>query len=225
MRTFVDVMAAPTGAIETIRNRGRAWFPIAAKVLAAVVFWVWYFQVIDLEWFKEQVVFAGNKIPPEARATVDELMTTKVLTVSSLISDLVIMTLVLVVMTTYLWVIGRDVRGTRPKLRQWAALVSWASVPTFLVTLATALLVYLRNGTVLPTDIDPTSFNSLFIGAGPTSEWALWATSFSVVHLWTLGIVTLGFRQWTGRSWSTSAAVVCAPVVIGYAFWAFQIAH
>jgi hypothetical protein len=224
MRRFVDVMVAPSSAIEAIRHRGRAWFPMLAKVLAAAVLWTWYFQKLDLEWFKEQVVFAGNKIPPEARAAVDELITRRLLTFGTLVSEVVVLILIFALLSTYLWLVGRDIRGKRPPFRQWAALVAWSSAPTFLVAAGMVMIVLARGGAVLPTDIDPTTLNALFVGAGPTSKWAVWATSFSLVHVWVLGFITAGFRQWTGRSWSTSLTVVVAPVVIACAVWAMWIA-
>jgi Yip1 domain len=224
MRTFVDVMVAPNTAIETIRYSRRTWFPIVAKALAVSLLWAWYFQTIDLEWFKEQVVFAGNQIPPEARAAVDELFTRRILIVGSLVSELVLLALILAVLSTYLWFAGRDVRGRRPPFRQWVALVAWSSAPTFLVMAAMAIIVIARDGAVLPTELDPTTLNALVVGAGPTSKWAMWATSFSIVHLWVFAFIAIGFRHWTGRSWATSAAVVVSPAAIAYTLWAAWIA-
>jgi hypothetical protein len=224
MQMFVAVLVAPSAAIVAVRLHGRAWFPIVAKALVAVVLWAWYFHTIDLEWFKEQVVFAGNRIPPEARAAIDELFTRRFLTVSAVVSELVLLALILAGLSTYLWLAGRDVRGKRVPFRQWVALVAWSSAPTFLVAAAMALIVLARGGEVLPTDLDPTTVNALFVGAGPTSEWAMWATSFSIIHVWVLGFIAAGFRQWTGRSWATSLAVVVSPVAIAYTLWAVWIA-
>lgn len=224
IRTFTDVITAPRTAVETIRHRGRAWLPIVAKALAIVALWLWYFHAIDLEWFKDEVVFQGQQVPPEARAAIDELMTRQLLTVGAIVSDLIMVAVILVSMTAYLWVVGRDNRGKRPPFRQWLALVAWSSAPTFLVTIATVLIVLARGGEVLPTELDPTTLNTLIIGAAPTSKWALWATSFSLVHVWSLGIMSLAFRQWTGRSWSTSIAFVTAPAVFACVMWAAWIA-
>lgn len=224
IRTFLDVMVAPASAIEAIRHHRRAWFPMLVKLVTVTLLWTWYFQSVDLEWLKEQVVFAGNQIPPEARATVDELFTRRILIVGSLLSELVLLSVIVVLLGTYLWIAGRDLRGRRAPFRQWLALVAWSSAPTLLVTVAMALIAIARGGQVLPTELDPTTLN-VVVGAGPTSPWVTWATSFNIVHVWVLAFLATGFRHWTGRAWSVSVAAVVTPVVAAYALWAAWIAR
>lgn len=224
LRRAIDMLTAPSAALAATRADGRAWFPLLTKLLIVTLFWVWYFRVVDFEWFKEQEIFASGEVPAEARATLEELLTPRFLAVSTLSTELAGMAGVVLGLSIYLWAFGRDRDGARLGLRPWLALVAWSGIPTILVWLAMTAIMTLRDRLVLPEQLDPTSLNSLVLELGPHHPWAGWAASLSLVHLWSAALLVLGVRQWTGASWRRATVLVAAPLLLLVGGWAAAIA-
>lgn len=216
----------PRKAFAELDARPRFWWPLLVVAIASAVVNYWYTAAVDLEWLADIQLRAN---PLTQNMTSDELARMAQRSAANQgasailngVVTLLILPLIMLASALYYSIAGK-VTGAERSYRHWLALSAWASIPTLLVLLASAIvLLTASTNQISQSDLQPLSFNSLFLHREPGDPGFTLLTSLNLIQLVSIYLATVGVRVWTGRSWLFSAIFVALPYVLLYGIWAF----
>ena len=67
------------------------------------------------------------------------------------------------------------------------------------------------------------SINNLLLNAPPGDPWFRWGSSLTLLNLWMLVLMSIGYSRWTGASMVKSTIIACLPWVLIFGIWAVKI--
>ena len=225
---LVDIIAAPAKAFDEIRAHPRwLWWPLAITVALAVGAFAFYFTWVDFDWLIEDVV--RTSVPPGGDPATAEAIRSFMspgVQIASTAVGIVLFTLVVyAVQSVYLHLVNKVAGDPSLRFGQWFAFSAWTAFPTVFQSLAMLVVIFMASSNQLGQyELNPLSFQSLFMHAEPGTSWATWGSSLSLVTLWVIGLMIYGFSRWTGSSLPKSALFVATPWVLVYGIWAAVIA-
>jgi hypothetical protein len=206
---------SPNAFFAELKQKPRIIFPIALLAVASTVLALWYFQVADIDWMREQMFAADPrmaKMPEAQRAQAMEMtgkiMSRGVLSVITPIGTAISLVAISAISALYFMLAGK-VTNVKLKFEQWLSLVAWVSLPALLNTVAGAITLGMQSSPVqlMQTDLQPLSLNELIFHR----------------HLGEPGytlLISIGIKAWSERSWAYSAVVTLLPYVVIYGIWA-----
>jgi hypothetical protein len=214
-----NVFTSPNDAFAVIRERPGVFLPVLVLIVGYAAVSFLYMNKVDLPWFMEQQMAAGNPDMSDAqREQAAQQAASLSPNVYGAIGAITTPAFVfLIIFVTALYYTGVSfVTHDGIRLKQWFALVCWCQLPTTLGLLAQ--IVNLSVGDVrfmLQDEINPISFGNLLsidrqgativqrilLGMDPT---ALWAVVLSVI----------GYQAWTKSSLAKAGAVVLGPLAV-----------
>jgi len=123
----------------------------------------------------------------------------------------------------------RNTRVVRPKVtrvplgfKYWFTMVCWTSLAGLLSIIIGAILLLLSDTPqVSPGVLAPLSLNELLLHRPIGSPGQGLLDTLSIPSLLTWGLMIIGVRTWSQRSWEFSAAFVLVPIAVIASIWAF----
>jgi hypothetical protein len=217
----VALATAPSSAFAELRERPRFWFPLVISIVATVVMGYWYYSVVDVEWLKANV-FGANPNPDAAKhAAAMAMMTRTTLLWSSVVGALIITPIFLLIQALLLWLAAK---ATKVSLgfKHWFTMACWTSLTGLLgFVVAAILLIMSDTNQIAPGVTTALSLNELVFHKPMGSPGQGLLDAISIPSLLSWGLMIIGVRTWTQRSWGFSAAFVLVPIVVIFAIWAF----
>lgn len=216
---ITNILTAPREAFAALRERPTFLVPMLALILGNCALIVWYYSEVDIAWLMEtSLQMSGREVPPEVleqtrRAT--ENIPRAAFGASAAVSSALVIVIVLLLMAGYLAFVSM-LANDGFRFRQWLSLVSWSSFPVVFGVIASAVNLAVSNITfLLATEINPLTLASIF---GTAREGGGMLRSMlqyvDVTSLWSLGLMTYGYRLWTGKPLALSFAIVAAPLAV-----------
>ncbi|HBK55382.1 MAG TPA: hypothetical protein DDZ76_03725 [Xanthomonadales bacterium] len=226
---FIDMFAAPGKAIDGIRSHlAWFWWPLLVVLLASAAIVAGYMVWVDFEWLIDQTVRMA--VPPGGDPAIAEsvrkFMNPTMMIASGLVGLVLGTGVIHLLLAVYLHLVNKVVGDPAGGFGQWFVLSVWAALPPGLFSaLSSALVIATAESNQLPQDaLNPLSLQSLIIHAEPATAWYGWGNALTVLNLWLIGLLTLGFMRWTGVSLGKSLVFVAAPWVLIFGGWAAVIA-
>jgi len=220
---MTDIIAAPGKALEQVKQHTSwLWWPLIIGIGLAAATFAYYYSWVDFSWLVEETI---RGLPAESRAesadAVRQFMKpgqTMWITVASI----VVMTLIIyTIQAVYLHLANKMTSGAEIRFGQWFAFSVWVNFVSIFSSLAALAVILMADSTQLAsTSLQPLSLNALLVHAAPGEPWATWASSLSLVSLWTIFLSALGFGLWTGASTVKSWVVALLPWVLIFGIWA-----
>lgn len=220
---MTDIIAAPGKALEQVKQHTSwLWWPLIIGIGLAAATFAYYYSWVDFSWLVEETI---RGLPAESRAesadAVRQFMKpgqTMWITVASI----VVMTLIIyTIQAVYLHLANKMTSGAEIRFGQWFAFSVWVNFVSVFSSLAALAVILMADSTQLAsTSLQPLSLNALLVHAAPGEPWATWASSLSLVSLWTIFLSALGFGLWTGASTVKSWVVALLPWVLIFGIWA-----
>lgn len=220
---LVNVFAAPTQALGSLRSQQRSWFPLFLLMGLWIVFWYWYYKSVNFTWLLNHFIeLETQKVPADQHQAVTQRITGMkpgaFITLSSLLVIIVLL-LVAVVTSTYFVIVSAFLDHDY-RFRHWFALIIWASTPSLFSILVMVLNFTLaHDGRIAPENLNPLSFANL-LGLQSGNRYTSLLGGLDLTSVWSWGLLTLGFRLWTQRSWTQSLVIVMIPPIAIYGTWA-----
>lgn len=219
-QNLIDIIASPTAAFVSIKQKPTILFPLLLVVLSTVSIQTGYFLIADPGFIVDQLVeqaMASNPGAPEGQIREAYAgISPTTLAVSAGGATFVLLLLILSLNAWYLSFMSKF-SFNQLGWRSWMALVCWTSVPTIFVAIAAwASMLSIPNGLITLNDINPLSLQALLQPETPNTM----LQSMTVVQFWTMALLVLGYRNWTGKTTVASAVIVLAPYVLIYGIWA-----
>jgi hypothetical protein len=215
---------SPFTAFAELRERPRFWFPLLAVVLSSAAMLVWYYSVVDIEWFKD-ALYGNNadfqKMPEAQRDQAMAFIGRNTLLIMGVITIFIIIPGFYLLSALY-YLLAAKVTKVPLGFKHWFTLTCWSALPALLGTVVGAIFLLIReNDQVGPGILQPLGLNELVfhrpLGSG--AQGFLDALSIPGLLGWILA--TIGVRAWTQRSWLFCTIFVLIPVVLLYGIWGF----
>lgn len=220
---MTDIIASPSKAFDHIKDHTSwLWWALLANLLLSMAVFGYYYSWVDFQWMVEETI---RNVPPEDRAESAEYIrnfmkpgTTMIFTLGAI----VVFTFALYTLhAVYLNLANKMTVGASIKFGQWFSFTSWVNFIGIFASLSALIVILMAdNNQLASTDLQPLSFNALFVHAAPGETWATWATSLSLLSIWSIFLTALGFRRWTGASKIKSWVIAVLPWVVIFGLWA-----
>ncbi|MBL4574314.1 MAG: YIP1 family protein [Gammaproteobacteria bacterium] len=220
--TAINILVAPSEAIAEIQQRPTKLFPLALALIGTAVSLIWYFSIVDFAWYVDDVLAIQN-IPEdrleesrEAMLSLSQNMFMLIGVVGGTVFTLVFYTL----QSTYLALISAFT-GDGQKFSRWFSLVCWTSLPVLLGIAGMMMTILMSpNGQLSATELNPLTLRNLGMGSDNNSLNALLDFS-NLAMIWSIGLLTMGYKQWQGSSLIKALAVITTPYLLIASIWAF----
>jgi hypothetical protein len=216
----------PRKAFVEIGERPRYWFPLLVLVIATTGISMWYLSVVDLSWMMDQQLRSNASITSRlndqqitelVKAAADRRVLQIVVTgiFTPIVLGLAFMFAALLSLLT------AKVTNVQYGYRHWFSLACWASLPTVLASIASALvLATASSAQISQADLQPLSFNSLiFHRESGTPGYAV-LSYVHVLYLWSMFLSVFAVKVWSRRSWLFSFLFAMWPTLLVGAIWA-----
>lgn len=218
----LNILTSPEEAFIALKEKPSKLFPLLLIVVLNALVLTWYFNIVDYEWFVDDILSADT-ISEEERAEARENMLA--LSINSfalfgVIGGSAAIIVINLLQAAYLSLVAA-IRGDRFKFNHWFSLVCWAGLPVLLTIAGSAITILLTpNGQLSAYQLDPFTLYNLGITSNTSSVQSL-TQSISLTAFWSLGLTTVGHRQWTHVSWTRSILIVVSPYLCILSIWGF----
>jgi hypothetical protein len=214
----VALVTDPKGAIREIEARPRFLFPLLVTLLVSLAMTFWYFNIVDFDWLIDATIRSSPRtknFTEEQIAAASKVMTRGVLTWTSLIA--VPFVLVIFRLLEALWYsLAGKITKVQRSYKQWFALANWTSLPGILAVLP-AIPTLLTSKSVqmdAASAISPLSLNELFFHRPMGDPAYQLFTSLNLIQIFTMFLVVLAIKMWSGRSWLFALTYGLLPLVV-----------
>ena len=107
---------------------------------------------------------------------------------------------------------------------QWFSFAAWtAFVGVFASIAAFITMLVADSNQITAESLQVLSMNNLLIHASPGDPWFRWGSSLTLINLWMLVLMSIGYARWTGASTVKSAIIACLPWVLIFGIWAAMV--
>jgi len=223
---MVDIVAAPGRALDAVKpHTSWLWWPLLISVLLTCAAFTYYFSWVDFDWLVDETI---ADLPAENRAeAADGVRAFMAPTRSTVITCafIVILTfLIYAIQATYLHVVTKLATSAEVRYGQWFNFSAWTAFVNVIGAIAIFVVIFLADNNRLGQDeLSPFSMNSLFIHARMGDPWFNWGNSLSLVNIWILFLMSMGYARWTGSSIIKSTIIAVLPWALIFGVWAVLI--
>lgn len=221
---LVDIFTAPGSVFAALWLKPRRWLPLLLLMVSSGAVNGCYLLWVDYGWYVDDVVRRGAFDPARADAVRTALssQSATVMAVSTALGSGFAMGMLVCLQAGYLSV-WSALRGDGIRFGHWVALAAWTALPHLWVSLTVAINMALTPSHQLSLfDANALSLRNLGLGPELTGLPSALVDQVNLALLWSVALLTAGYRQWTHRGWSSSAAVILTPqvllLVLGIAF-------
>ncbi len=223
---LVNVILDPARAFADIAARPGWWVPMILLMAASLAYMAAFSSRVGWERFLRQQLESNKQtqeMPADQRERIVQTQVKFVgpfATVAAVAGTPVFMCVTAGVMV---FIFG-TLLGANVKFRQALGVVSYASLPHLLETVAFVLLLFIKD----PAEFDvknPAGFNiGFYLDPHTAPAWLVsLGTSIDVFSIWVILLLATGMAAVSKRSWKSSLMAVAAPwavYVIGKVLWA-----
>lgn len=223
---MVDIVASPGKALDEIKQHTSwLWWPLLISILMGCGLMAYYYNWVDFPWLVEETI---RQVPAENRAESAEAIRSFMKPTTSMyttIAAIVVMTLVIyLIQSVYLHLANKLVTGAEIGFGQWFSFSTWTAFVGVFGGLAAFILLFMSDtNQISQQSLQVLSLNSILFHAKAGDPWFTWASSLSLIHFWTLFLMSIGYARWTGASIVKSSIIACLPWVLIFGIWAATI--
>ena len=218
----VALVLDPKGAVREIEARPRFLFPLLITVLVTGAALVWYYSIVDAAWLIDTSLRSSSRpMTEEQLAQVSRFMTRNTLMFGGLFGVVFIAVVFRLLEATWYLLAGK-VTNVQRSFKQFFALACWTSLPQILAVLpAIPLLLTTSSPQTEPGALSPLSLNELFFHRGMGAPGYNLFSNVNLLHIFTVYLVVLGIKMWSGRSWLFALVYTLLPAALIGGLWAF----
>jgi hypothetical protein len=228
MQACLDTILSPSVAFDTIKEKkGWSWLPFILLISSTFLLFMYYFSVVDFSWLKEQMI---NQAAASKPMTDDELKAVAsfyekdTMQWTTAIGGTLGFIVINMLTAVYYHIATKVSAGSEYKFTQWYAFTWWASFPTVVSVLLSALVVFFAaDGMVSMQDLQPTSFNSLLFSVEPSNAWFGLLEAINLFSFWMIAVAAIGFRSWLKIDGKKALIIAAAPQALIFVTWALYI--
>ena len=223
---MVDIVASPGKALDEIKLHTKwLWWPLLISIVLACCVFTYYYSWVDFEWLVEETI---RQIPAEDRAAsadaVRGFMSPKSSMVTTVVAIVVMTFLIYLIEAIYFHLVNKLTSGADIGFGQWFSFATWTAFVGIFGSLAAFVVIMVAGSNQITAEsLQVLSLNSLLIHAAPGDPWFRWGSSLTLINIWMLVLMTIGYNRWTGASMVKSAIIACLPWVLIFGIWAAMV--
>lgn len=222
---LVDIITDPSKAlIAADREPKRLWLPFILAMIVPAILSVYYFSIVDMDWMFQQMQAAasvqGQELPDEMR----DFFSSSIMMGGAVGASIVMAVLVTSISALYLLIVAKFSSEDKRSFGKWFSLSAWVSVPSTLAALL--MIIYfatMGNSQMGLEDISFFSANSLFAHYPEGSNEASFFGGITPFLFWSIGLLALGIKVWTGRTYAKSLLIAALPYVVVFGAWGLAV--
>ncbi|WP_144395252.1 YIP1 family protein [Pleionea sediminis] len=218
--TLVNIFISPNEAFSDIKQRNTFFVPILLLVSVTVVFWIWYFFSIDANWLINHYInqeTSEGSMSIEDQEALSSIITIETLVVLTIIATVGLLFFANLLLATYFTILS-SLKTQDISFGKWFSFIYWTSLPTLVLVCNMAVTYSIANEAIAPEALSTIAFSNL-LGLEVGHKWHSLTSSLSLVTLWSLALMVLGYRHWTKSSTTTAIIVVVLPFAVFYGAW------
>ena len=218
---LIDMITDPAKAMRAADNHPkRMWLPFILSIVLPCIFVAYYFSVVDMEWMfqqtQAQAIANGGEMPDEARA----FMTSGIMMGSALAGTVIVVSIMTAISAVYFLMVSKFTTEDTRGFGAWFSMSAWAGVPGILAALL--MIIYFAvagNSQMGMEDVTFFSLNSLAMHYPSGSPQAGFYNAITPFMLWSLFLLAVGLKTWTGRTMGKSLMIAAAPYVVMFGIY------
>jgi hypothetical protein len=217
---FTNLLSNPPQAFAALKERPNFLLPMLAILLAMAGYQLLYFTLVDYSWLIDQMVAQVNAQggDPAAAEGIRNVPKTLMM-VPGIIGGVIGLLVMQSIYAAYLMLVAK-VNGDGFGFKAMFSLSWWASVPILFTLIASAVYVLMADeGRVFFDSANPFSLNSLIFNVDIANPFRGLLTNIDVFAFWAWALATIGYKQFSGRSYLGSALIALAPHIVIYGIW------
>lgn len=181
----------------------------------------WYFSIVDFAWYVDDVLAMQNISDDQLDASREAMLSLSqnVFMLIAIVSGTIFTIAYYALQSGYLALISA-LTGDGQKFSRWFSLVCWTSLPVLLGIAGMIVTIMLSpNGQLSATELNPLTLRNLGMETDNNSLNSLF-DFFNLTMVWSIGLLTLGYKQWLGSSLVKAIAVIVTPYLLIASIWA-----
>ena len=207
----------PHRTFAALEPRKAAWLPLVLLMLTTASLAMWYFNMVDFEWLKDDM-FGSIKEAAE-RDKMKTMMNKQTMQMGIVGGSLFILPLTMAVTGLYFMIAGKML-SKEFTFGSGFALSAWSSVPGLLLFPLGAMQILLSpNGQFSYGALNPLSLNQLVFQYGTGHPMAALLDTLNITTIWSMVLMVIGFQVWAKVAQSTAIKVVLIPYATIYGIW------
>lgn len=220
---MVDIVAAPGRALDEIKTH-TYWlgWPLVITFAVACGMFVYYYNWVDFPWLVEETI---RQAPAESRAesadAIRQFMDPGRSTWTTVVAIVIFGLIIYLIQASYLHLANKLITGAEIGFGQWFSFSIWTGFVSIFGNLAALVMMFMADSNQLAThSLQVLSFNSLFLHASPGDPLFTWASSLTLINIWTWVLMSIGYARWTGADLVKSTVIAVLPWVLIFGVWA-----
>ncbi|XQW84599.1 YIP1 family protein [Thalassotalea piscium] len=228
VQACLDVLVSPQSAFTTVKDKkGWAWLPFFLVIAMTSVVFVYYFNVVDIDWFQDQsleqaAAFTGMSYE-ELKASTPPADRTGAM-IQTLLSVGITIIVMNLLSALYYLLATKITAKNDYGFKDWFAFTWWTSLPAVLSGLASLMVIFFASdGYISMNDLQPASLNSLLFSVEQSSAWFNFLEGINLFTLWMVGIASIGLKTWLNIGTKKAVILAIIPIAVIYGLWALYI--
>lgn len=219
-QNLINIITSPQEAFNSLKEKPTVLVPLLIIIVMSALVQILYFSNVDKEFFIDQTVEQAMRLVNVPESQIREGLADTDPASSRIryaIAVAIFLPFVLAISAGYFAFISKftsDGIG----FKKWYSLVTWTGIITVFSALAAIVVILMSaDGRIAQSQLQPFSLNNLIFQTGGRFQTML--SSIGLTQFWTLGLMTLGYQNWTGKSITTSGIIVTVPYLVIYGIW------
>ena len=228
MTHLMDIYLQPSKVFADLKTRPTFVLPLLLTALLGAAMILLYSMKVDPVWFADHTAAAataGSEMTATEIAQAKKMMPgARTMGYFGVAMALLGTAMAAALYALYFMLAGK-ITGAGTSFKHGLSLSSWAGMPLLLGTVVALIGVFTMTPqtgleALMLTNVDP-----LLVQLPADHPWSTFARSFSLLNLWAVFLIALGWRVWGRTSWTQAIVVAALPSVVIYgamALWAMS---
>lgn len=223
-QNFINIITAPQSAFTFLREKRSALFPLLLIIVMTGLVQILYVTNVDPDFLIEQTIEQAQafiNIPEDQLRENLENANPTAQGIQSAIFIAIILPIIYSIFAGYLTFMSKF-SGDEIGFKHWFSLTCWTGVVTIFAALASIVVILTStDGLITQSQLQALSLNNLIFQS--TGSFKTMLSSIDLTQIWSLVLLILGFKAWTGKSTLGSTLIVAAPYVLIFGTWSLII--
>jgi len=213
---LITMFYEPARTFASLESRKAGWLPTILIIIGSLIVSIWYFNIVDFAWLQDQML---AEIPAPEREQAKEFMGKGLFMTFAVLGTIVSLPGMLALSALYFILVSKAMNkpidfNTGFSVSAWAA---WPMILT--VPLGIIQILMSSNGQLDFSALNPLSLNQLIFHYEMSHPLATFCDSVSVMMIWNIFLLVIGYETWAKVSRSTAWKVVLVPYATIYGLW------
>jgi len=213
----MNVLTAPNAAFAALKGRPTLLVPLLLLFAAAAAATFLYMNGVDIVWFMEEQMRQNPDLSEEEIGQIGRVFENipQAASAAAFACFAVLGVAFFLLLQALYFKVVTWITRDGVSYRHWLSMVAWCALPSLLTSVASIVKLLTSDLSLMPSEaVNPLSFaNLLGIDTAGTDGLGRLAAGFDPLRLWTIVLLILCYRVFTGRSLAVATAVVLLPTL------------